>query len=147
MSNKLLNPNFDLGMNDWMDPPPNTVLHNKENSDSTDAAPPSTCKSKKLSLAKPVKERFSDTEELEKMNQGFVPENTAKNTKWATNVFSSSLESRNHRTGESTPIDYLDGHFSTEASKVELARILNLFLVEAKKQDGNSYPVKTVPFA
>lgn len=122
LSNKPLNPNFDLGMNDWMDPPPNIVLHNKENSDSTDAAPPS--KRKKLSLAKPIKERFSDTvsnEELDKMSLGFVPENTAKSTKWATNVFSSWLESRNHRTGESTPMDYLDGPFSTEASKVELA--------------------------
>ena len=41
LSNKPLNPNFDLGMNNWMDPPPNIVLHNKENSDSPDAAPPS----------------------------------------------------------------------------------------------------------
>ena len=41
------------------------------------------------------------------MSQGFVPENTAKNTIWAINVFSSSswLESRNHRSGESTPMD------------------------------------------
>ena len=78
------------------------------------------------------------------MSQGFVPENTTKNTKWAINVFSSWLESRNHRTGESTPMDYLDGPFSTEASKVELARILSLFLVEEKKQYGNPYPAKTV---
>ena len=105
------------------------MLHNKENSGSSDAAPPS--KRKKLSLAKLVKDCFSDTvsnEEL-KMSQGFVPENIAKNTKWAINVFSSWLESRNHRTGESTPMDYLDGPFSTEVSKVELTRILSLFLV------------------
>ena len=76
------------------------------------------------------------------MSQGFVPENIAKNTKWAINVFSSWLESQNHRPGESTPMDYLDGPFSTEASKVELARILSLFLVEAKKHDGNPYPAK-----
>ena len=41
-------------------------------------------------------------------------------------------------------MDYLNAPFSTEASKVELARILILFLVKAKKQDGNPYPAKTV---
>ena len=91
-SNRLLNPDFDLGMGDWMDPPPNAALGDKENS--SNAAPPFKCK--KLSLTKPDKERFSDTiskEELEKMSQGFVPENTAKNTKWAITMFSSWLES------------------------------------------------------
>ena len=41
-------------------------------------------------------------------------------------------------------MDYLDGPFSTEASKIELARNLSLFLVEAKKQDGNPYPAKII---
>ena len=142
-SNRQLNPDFDLGMGDWMDPLPNTALGDKENS--SDAAPPSECK--KLSHTKPDKERFSDTiskEELKKMSRGFVPENTAKNTKWAITVFSSWLESRNRCTGESTPTDFLDGCFSTEDSKVELDRVLSLFVVEAKKQDESSYPAKTV---
>ena len=141
--NRPLNPNFDLGMGDWMDPPPNSALCDKENS----SAPPA--KRKKLSLAKPDrnKERFSETisqDELEKMSKGFVPDNTAKNTKWATTVFSAWLESRNCRTGESTPTDYLDRSFATEESKVDLARVLSLFAVEAKKKDGTSYPAKTV---
>ena len=74
------------------------------------------------------------------MSRDFVPENTAKNTKWVTTMFSSWLESRNRRTGESTPMDYLHGCFSTEASKVELARILSLFVVEAKKKGWKSLP-------
>lgn len=36
-------------------------------------------------------------------------------------------------------MDYLDCFFSTEACKIKLAHILSLFIVEAKKQDGNFY--------
>ena len=79
------------------------------------------------------------------MSLGFVPQNTAKNTKWVTTVFSSWLESRNRCTGESTPKDILDRYISAgEGSKAELACVLSLFVVEAKKQDGNPYPAKTV---
>ncbi|MCG8624099.1 MAG: DUF3504 domain-containing protein, partial [Proteobacteria bacterium] len=111
---------------------------------------PPQAKRKKLSLAKtkPTDERFSDTvsnEELEKRSCGFVPANTTKNTKWAIGVFKSWLEPRNCRTGETTDLNFLNKCFSGgEASKQELCRVLSLFVVETKKQDGKPYPAKTV---
>ncbi len=60
-------------------------------------------------------------------------------------VFKSWLESRNQRTGETTDANFLDKRFSTgEASKIELRRVLSLFVDEAKKQDGKPYPAKTL---
>ena len=80
------------------------------------------------------------------MSYGFVPANTAKNTKWAVGVFKSWLESRNKRTGETTiDANFLDKCFSTgETSRMELCRVLSLFVVEARKQDGKPYPAKTL---
>ena len=80
------------------------------------------------------------------MSCGFVPANTAKNTKWAVGVFKSWLESRNQRTGETIDANFLDKRLSTrEASRMELCHVHVLsFVVEARKQDGKPYPAKTL---
>ena len=107
-------------------------------------------KRKNLSLSKTKSdgERFSDTvsnEELEKMSCGFVPANATKNTKWAIGVLESWVESRNRCTGETTDIYFFDKRFSGgKASKQELCRVLSLFVVEVKRQNGKPYPAKTV---
>ena len=143
----LFHPDFNLVPSEWMEP---LVNEDKENCGPGATVQPPQAKRKKLSLAKTSGpgEHFSETvsnEELEKMSCGFVPANTAKNTKWAVGVFKSWLESRNQRTGESTDVNFLDKRFSTgKASKTELCRVLSLFIVEAKKQDGKPYPPKTV---
>ena len=140
----LFNPDFNLVPSEWFGP---VVNEDKENTGATTQPP--QAKRKKLSLAKTSGERFSETvsdKELEKMSCGFVPANTAKNTKWAVGVFKSWLESRNKRTGETTiDANFLDKRFSTgEASRMELCRVLSLFVVEARKQDGKPYPAKTL---
>lgn len=75
----LFNPDFNLVPSEWFEP---VVNEDKENTGPTTQPP--QAKRKKLSLAKTSGERFSETvsnEELEKMSCGFVPANTAKNTK------------------------------------------------------------------
>ena len=113
-----------------MDPPPNSMLH-KENSGCTDAALPHlnarSCHLQSLSR----KAFLTVSDEEVEMSQGFVPETTAKNTKWAISVLFLARITKSshwrlllwiiwmvlfqlklHCTGESTPMDYLDGLFN-----------------------------------
>ena len=138
--NRPLNPKFDLGMSDWMDL--RQTLHSVTRR--TPVLPQLSARSYHLQYPTETRSGFPKQFLRTNLSRGFIPDNTAKNTEWATTVFSAWLESRNRRTGESTPTDYLDRSFATEESKVDLAHVLSLFVVEAKKKDGTSYPAKTV---
>ena len=60
-------------------------------------------------------------------------------------LLSGLLVYSNHGTGETIDDKFLDKHFSTrEVSRMELCRVLSLFVVEARKQDGKPYPAKTL---
>ena len=80
--------------------------------------------------------------EMEQICKGFVPENTKKCTNWAVKVFEQWRVQRNATTdddGKLCPSNVLD---CPKAS--ELNYWLSRFVVEARREDGNPYPARTL---
>ena len=72
---------------------------------------------------------------MKEICQGYVPRNTNKATNWALKVFQSWREQRGEQQDRICPVDLL------ESNNVELLNFwLSHFVVEAHREDGNSYP-------
>ena len=133
---KAVPPSFDLGMSDW------TSEYDKENDD--DFQPPK----KRLKSSASTEKRFGtmvSPEELEGISKGFVPQNTQKNTKWTVSTFTQWIVSRNKNCtdhGHAIDEEILSKPMSGECT--ELCRVLSLFIVEARKTNGELYPPKTL---
>lgn len=92
-------------------------------------------------------DRFSEIvsgKELEGISKGFTPQNTAKNTKWAISTFQQWIYSRNQRTTAGETINPNILCAPVDADCKELCRALCLFVLEARKTNGEPYPAKTV---
>ena len=124
---------FKLGMSEWTD--------SDDDKENDDFQPPK----KRLSL--PVhksKQRFAEvtsSEELDRVSKSFVPKNTEKNTKWALSTFQQWILSRNQRCADTLDSEILIGD---PGDCLELCRVLSLFVVEARKSNGEPYPAKTI---
>ena len=130
---------FKLGMSDWTDSD-----SEKENDD---FQPPK--KRQKVPASLKGKKRFTEmvsSEQLETISKGFVPQNTEKNTKWAFSTFRQWIVSQNQRStvGETIDVDILSKPVDKDSECTELCRVLCLFVVEARKTNGEPYPPKTV---
>ena len=131
-----------LGMSDWTDSD-----SEKENDD---FQPPK--KRQKVPASLKGKQRFTEmvsSEQLETISKGFVPKNTEKNMKWAVSTFKQWIVSRNQRSavGETIDVDILSKPVDKDSGCTELCRVLCLFIVEARKTNGEPYLPKTVaPF-
>ncbi len=77
--------------------------------------------------------------EAESSTRDFVPLNTEKNDRWATNTFNAWVSERNKHSQEQCPDDVL------ERDDAELLnKWLTLFVAEVRKVDGSRYPPKTI---
>ena len=88
------------------------------------------------------KERFGElvpSEEMQMISKGFVP----KNTRWALSTSKEWIVSRNKRCIAEETID-VDILAKPVGDCTELCRVLCLFVVEARKVNGELYPAKTV---
>ena len=73
--------------------------------------------------------------QMKEICQGYVPRNTNKATNWALKVFQLWREQRGEQQDGVCPVDLL------ESNNVELLNFwLSRFVVEARREDGNSYP-------
>ena len=135
---------LDLGMDDWHD----EETEEKEN-DNPEPGPKKlrlsvsvARKKKAASLAVGSRYNFLDEEEKKLIAVKFVPENTAKSTKWALTNFTDWSRCRRERfsdTSEHVP----DGLLSSGDSS-ELCKWLSLFTAETRKKDGSKYPPKSI---
>ena len=88
------------------------------------------------------KERFSKLVSIEEL-KGFIPDNTKKNTSWAISTFKQWAFSQNQRTR--TDEEAIDEEiFAKKSNCEELCRALCLFVVEARKVNGDQYPPQTI---
>ena len=122
-------------------PPNSGTSVKKPHSDAAShAAPP---KRLKLSLKKPRPEsRFGrvDEEEMSVICKGYVPPNTAKNTRWSMSVFNEWRSCRNKGPDEQRcPDDILERHEAPELN-FWLAR----FVAEVRRSDGQPHPPKSI---
>ena len=97
-----------------------------------------------LSLKKPPKQdkRFASPikhELLEKAAEGVVPKNTRHSTTWSVKTFLSWVAERNERVENDKIED--DILFSTDCKRLSYhSYVLRLFVLEARKSNGESYP-------
>jgi hypothetical protein len=77
----------------------------------------------------------ADLELLRALRQ---PKNTVKNTHWAMNVYTAWAKARNKDLSDVVPIDI------SGISVVDLNKWLCLFVVEARRCDGEPYPSSTL---
>ena len=84
--------------------------------------------------------------QLETISKVFVHQNTEKNMKWAVSTFKEWIASRNQcsAVGETIDVDILSKPVDKDSECTELCRVLCLFVVEARKTNGEPYPPKTV---
>ena len=104
-------------------------------------APTSSPKPKKvrLSLQKPRFERVSD-EDMSTICKGYVPPNTAKNTKWSVTVFNEWKSARNNGAGEEKcPDNVLE-----RPDVTKLNFWLSRFVAEVRRSDNEPYPPKSI---
>lgn len=106
-------------------------------------------KRKKLSLKsakrpKPVplapSNRFNVTvseDELAQSSKGWIPTNTARSTGWANQSWASQ---RNKHCEDQCPEDLLDKEYPPSV----MCNVLQKFITEARREDGSSYPPKTL---
>lgn len=107
------------------------------------------------SLAPPIKEpelelesacsstrfHYSDDKQLKELAEGVRPENTAKATKWALNVYHEWCESRNSQS-HLEPVPEL--HLMESENPAELCKYLSMLVVEVRKKNGEKYPPATL---
>ena len=67
---------------------------------------------------------------------------TLRSTSWAVTVYREWISNRNLHSNDKCPEDFLELQHSRDV--VCLEKWLCLFVVEARKQDGNSYPPSTI---
>ena len=155
------NPDFDLGMGDWMSDSnnedvllDNDLLFGKENereSSGLVAGPPSA-KRQRLSLKLSGKKkapladssnRFAapvDKQTLEKASEGLKLGNTEANTRWAVKNFTAWAENRRSLVPDDpVPGDLLECH-----DHAKVCKYLCLFVLETRKEDGGAYPPATL---
>ena len=98
-------------------------------------------KKRRLSLKSPSHSRFlyKSKEELETISKGFVPPNTAKNTRWARNCFLEWMYERNGLSDEQCPENILE-----EQCAADLNTWIPKFIAEARRSDGEPYTPKTI---
>ena len=98
---------------------------------------------KKREPLRPNNSRFGSPtkqEVFEMAGEGVVPTNTRANTNWAVKTFTEWMKQRNIRAQDDPiPSDILD---SKEATNV--CRIMRLFVLEARRSDGQPYPPATL---
>ena len=87
---------------------------------------------KKKRFAKPLTKA-----EVSKVREGFVPENTSKNTTWGLRVFEAWRDQR--KCEEKCPSDLLES-----PSAESLDYWLSLFVAECRRADGEQYPASTI---
>ena len=115
----------------------------KDSFDAADVSLPA--KRPRLSLSLPKDKRFSSPIKKEKFDeaaQGVVPTNTAYSTQWAVRTWTEWMTQRNSKVSSTTdavPIDLLQSH---DAEIV--AKYLRLFVLEARRIDGQHYPPSTI---
>ncbi len=80
-------------------------------------------------------------DELDSLSVCFIPQNTNRSTKWALSTFGKWLNTRNRRpkAGERCP-EYLLHRKEPNL----LSKWLAAFVAEARKQNGDPYPPKTL---
>ena len=77
--------------------------------------------------------------QMKEICQGYIPRNTNKATNRALKVFESWREQRGEQQGGICPVDLL------ETKNAELLNFwLSRFVVEARREDGKSYPPATI---
>ena len=98
-------------------------------------------KKRRLSLKSPSHSSFlyKSKEELETISKGFVPPNTAKNTRWARNCFLEWMYERNGLSDEKCPENILE-----EQCAADLNTWIPKFIAEARRSDGEPYTPKTI---
>ena len=98
-------------------------------------------KKRRLSLKSPSHSRFlyKSKEELETISKGFVPPNTAKNTRWARNCFLEWMYERNGLSDEKCPENILE-----EQCAADLNTWIPKFIAEARRSEENLRLSQTV---
>ena len=154
------NPNFDLGMGDWITEDIDDELLeatcDKENEPTLEAgssecaAGPST-KRQRLSLKLTKKivplaesgNRFAapvDEQTREKASEGLKPANTEASTRWAVKNFTAWAENRRRFVPDDpVPDGLLQCH-----DHAKVCKYLCLFVLETRKEDGSAYPPATI---
>ena len=83
---------------------------------------------------------MTDGDTLATFSKGFIPENTKQNTQWVVRAFEARSTWRNSvYVDDPVPSDILNS-----CNAVALNKWLSLFVIEARKQDGTRYPLKTI---
>jgi len=111
--------------------------------------PPSKKRKLSLSRKKPLQEvlnttRFASPTKLEavrKAAEGVVPDNTRQNTKWVVSTFLSWVKERNKQVDVEEQIEH-DVLSCDDAERV--SKVLQLFIMEARRMDGERYPPATL---
>ena len=86
-------------------------------------------------FAEPVTDEYS-----EKAAKGVIPDTTEFNTRWAMKNFESWVKQRNERLPDDpVPLDLLE---SNDAD--EICKIMCLFVLETRREDGKPYPPATI---
>ena len=91
-----------------------------------------------------VVDRFNTTsdEEMAQICSAFITPNTEKNTRWSVNVFTEwrcAKLKKGEKDGSNCPDDLLEN-----AKVAELNHWISRFIAEVRRQDGNSYPPRTI---
>ena len=84
--------------------------------------------------------KFTDKEKMKELAEGIQPQNTTNATKWAVKTFEQWRTSRNsHSDLDSVPSDL----YNNENPAI-LCKYLSMFVVEARKKNGDNYPPSTL---
>jgi hypothetical protein len=87
--------------------------------------------------------RFNVTvseDELAQSSKGCIPMNTARSTGWAIRTFQSWANQQNKRCEDQCPEDLLDKEYPPSV----MCNVVQKFITEARREDGSSYPPKTL---
>lgn len=84
--------------------------------------------------------KFSTEEDIEELNKGVIPLNTSRSTKWAVKTFELWCQARNlEKSTENVPESLL-----RSPNISDLNKYLSMFVVEARKANGDEYPPATL---
>ena len=84
--------------------------------------------------------KFATEKELDHLSKGVEVKNTNRSTQWAFKTFNSWCDARNDdRRAESVPTDLL-----SSPDILKLNKYLSMFIVEARKANGENYPPATL---
>ena len=81
-----------------------------------------------------------DDDDSQTMSKLFQPKNTQQSTSWDLKTFTAWVEEGNKH----KPQDKCSHHVLRTVNKATLAYWLGCFVTEARRQDGQSYPPKTL---